>query len=214
MRDVIPTVVRVLVVALVLLVGAMVWTNRLQHRLPDTATLLPNPKALPEVTLTDDQGEPFATATGLKGHFTLLFFGFTNCPDVCPLTLQTLANVAGTLADDAPRVLFVSVDPDRDNPERIRDYLASFDSKFEGATAPSPVLAPLLQSLGVAVHIEKGADDRGYTVTHSATIYVVDPDAKLAAVFGPPHDPTAIANDLVRIRRLYQRRPRASSTSS
>jgi protein SCO1 len=207
-------VVRVLVVALLLLLGAMVWTNRMQHRLPDTATLLPTPKALPEVTLSDDRGRPFSTETGLKEHFTLLFFGFTNCPDVCPLTLQTLANVVSTLGEDAPRVLFVSVDPERDTPGRILDYLASFDSAFEGATAAPDVLAPLLQSLGVAVHIEKGADGRAYTVTHSATIYVVGPDAKLAAVFSPPHDPMAIANDLPRIRSLYQRRSRASSNAT
>ena len=89
-------------------------------------------------------------------------------------------------------------------------YLATFDPDFERRDGAARGIAAALQKLGVTVHIERGADAQAYTVTHNATIYVIDPEARLAAVFGPPHDAHAIASDYERIRQLPQRLRRAT----
>ena len=200
---------RVLVVGLVVLVAAMFVIPREQRGPLQAATLLPEPRALPDVALVDSQGQPLHLRE-LRGQYTLMFFGFTNCPDVCPLTLKALAEARAELARRAPRivpprVVFVSVDPRRDSAARIATYVAQFDASFVGATAPDRVLEPLLAALGVTV--EKHAhDDAPYNVVHSSTVYVLNPDAEWIAVAKGPHDPVVVAADYLKIR---QRRPAA-----
>ncbi len=203
---------RILVVALVVLVAAMFIMPRGDRGAPpQTATILPEARELPAVALVDDAGRELDIAD-LRGNFTLLFFGFTNCPDVCPLTLQLLAATRAELVRRAPqavpRVLFVSVDPHRDTPERIAAYLTGFDAEFIGATAPDAELAPLLTMLGVGVekHEHGGAH---YNVVHNSAIYVLGPDAKWIAVSTGPHEPITLAADFLKIRQRY--RPAASA---
>lgn len=197
---------RILVVALVVLVAAMFLLPRGQRgEAPQTATVLPEPRPLPDVPLVDEAGR--ATSLGaFEGGFTLLFFGFTNCPDVCPLTLAMLAQARAEIAARAPaltpRVLFVSVDPNRDTPQRIAAYLNGFDPAFEGVTAPDAELAPLLAALGVAV--EKHAHGgQNYNVVHNSAVYVLDPNADWIAVSTGPHDPKALATDYLRLRQRH-----------
>ncbi len=203
---------RILIVALVVLVAAMFIMPRGDRGAPpQTATILPEARELPAVALVDDSGRALEIAD-LRGNFTLVFFGFTNCPDVCPLTLQLLASARAELLRRAPqavpRVLFVSVDPHRDTPERIMAYLAGFDAEFVGATAPDAELAPLLAMLGVGVekHEHGGAH---YNVVHNSAIYVLGPDAKWIAVSTGPHEPATLAADFLKIRQRY--RPDASA---
>jgi protein SCO1/2 len=197
---------RILVVSLVVLVAAMFLLPRAQRgAAPQTATVLPEPRPLPDVRFVDEAGRE-AHLTDFKGGFTLLFFGFTNCPDVCPLTLSLLAQVRADVASRAPRlaprVLFVSVDPNRDTPERIDAYLNGFDPAFVGVTAPDAALEPLLQALGVAVekHEHGGAN---YNVVHNSAIYVLDANAEWIAVSTGPHDPKVLASDYLRIRQRH-----------
>lgn len=201
---------RILIVALVVLVAAMFMMPRGERGAPpQTATILPEPRDLPAVALVDDHGRALPLAD-LRGNFTLLFFGFTNCPDVCPLTLQLLATARAELARRAPqaipRVLFVSVDPQRDTPERIASYLAGFDAEFVGATASDAQLAPLLAMLGVGVekHEHGGAH---YNVVHNSAIYVLGPDTKWIAVSTGPHEPATLATDFLKIRQRYRAAP-------
>jgi len=198
---------RIVVVALVVLVAAMFLLPRGQRGAPpQTATVLPEPRALADVPLVDDSGNPTHLAA-LSGNFTLLFFGFTNCPDVCPLTLKVLADARAEIVRRAPRlaprVVFVSVDPNRDTPERIAAYLDAFDPEFAGVTAADDDLQPLLDALGVAVerHMHGGAN---YNVVHNSAIYVLDPNAEWIAVSTAPHDPKVIASDYLRIRQRYR----------
>jgi protein SCO1/2 len=200
---------RILVVALVVLVAAMFLLPRAQRGgAPQNATVLPEPRPLADVRFVDTSGRE-AHLTDFKGDFTLLFFGFTNCPDVCPLTLSLLAQVRADIASRAPRltprVLFVSVDPNRDTPERIAAYLNGFDPEFSGVTAPDAELAPLLQALGVAVekHDHGGAN---YNVVHNSAIYVLDQNAEWIAVSTAPHDPKVVASDYLRIRQRHSGR--------
>ena len=201
---------RVLIVALVLLVGAMLAMPRaVPPPEPANATVLPRAMALPELTLTDADGEPF-TKTSLEGRFTLMFFGFTNCPDVCPITLQVLASTIERLREDAPEnvpdVVFVSVDPFRDTPDRIRAYLRGFDPGFIGVTGPDERLEPLVTKLGVGVEKHEHHGEH-YNVVHSGVVYVIGPRAEWIALSSAPHVPETIASDFVKIREGYLRRP-------
>lgn len=197
---------RIVVVALVLLVAAMFLLPRGRNAVPATAaaTVLPESLPLPELALRDDLGRPFTTAD-LRGDYHLLFFGFTNCPDICPLTLQVLATTIAELEASSPRlapqVVFVSVDPERDTPERIRQYLANFDPEFIGISGPDEALQPLVEALGVTVH-KTEVDGEHYNVVHNGAIYVISPDAGWIAVFtGSTHDAAVIASDYLKIRR-------------
>jgi protein SCO1/2 len=173
---------------------------------PETATVLPEPRELADVRFVGTEGGA-VTLHGLDDNFTLLFFGFTNCPDVCPLTLAMLAEARAEIVRRAPRfvprVLFVSVDPNRDTPERIRAYLQRFDAEFEGVTAADAELEPLLTTLGVAVERHEHGGDN-YTVVHNSAIYVLDPGARWIAVSTGPHDPKVLASDFLRIRQRAQ----------
>jgi protein SCO1 len=195
---------RVLVVALVVLVAALFLIPRGQRGgTLETTTLLPQPQTLPDVALVDAHGQPLHLGD-LRGRFTLLFFGFTNCPDVCPLTLKALADARTELARRAPRivpphVVFVSIDPKRDSAARIADYLARFDADFIGATATDSALAPLLSTLGVAVekHAHGGTS---YNVVHSSAVYVLNPEAEWIAIAKDPRDPAVFASDYLKLR--------------
>jgi protein SCO1/2 len=197
---------RILIVALVVLVAAMFLLPRGQRgEPPQTATELPEPRPLADVRFVDKLGRE-AHFRDFEGNFTLLFFGFTNCPDVCPLTLSLLAQVRAEVASRAPRftprVLFVSVDPRRDTPERIAAYLNNFDPEFAGVTASDEALAPLLAALGVAVekHDHGGAS---YNVLHNSAVYVLDANADWIAVSTAPHDPKVLAADFLRLRQRH-----------
>ena len=168
------------------LVAALLLPSCGRDAVPTTtvATVLDAPRALPEVALTDKDGEPMTVAS-LAGQPTLVFFGFTHCPDICPLTLAVLAEALRSLRDEqaAPAVLFVSVDPGRDTPALIKAYVEAFDAEFLGATADEATLAPLIAALGVSVHKERHGDDV-YNVVHNGTVYVLDADARWVAIFG------------------------------
>jgi protein SCO1/2 len=204
---------RVLVVGLVVLVAAMFLLPRPSSAPLKSATLLQQPLALPPVALVDAAGMP-ADLEAFRGKFSLLFFGFTNCPDVCPLTLKVLADaraqLAGRYPSAVPQVVFVSVDPSRDTPERIAAYLRNFDGAFVGLTAADSRLAPLLKALGVTVQKHQhGGED--YTVVHNSTVYVIGPNAELIATSSGPHEAATIAADYLKIRQRYQAAHRAPS---
>lgn len=162
------------------------------------ATLLPTPKPLADFALRDQDGAPLTPAE-LRGQWTFLAFGFTSCPDVCPTTLANLAAVSRQLAAAgvAPaRVLFVSVDPERDSPERLAEYVRHFNTQFLGATGTHEALRALTAQLGVLYARAPEQDTAlGYLVDHSAAILLLDPQVRLAAIFSAPQDPGAMAAD-------------------
>jgi protein SCO1/2 len=196
---------RILVVGLVVLVAAMFMVPRAPGPM-SAATVLTESRALPAVDLIDAHGSRLGL-DAFRGRFTLLYFGFTQCPDVCPLTLKALADARAQLAARAPQavpqVVFVSVDPGRDTPAAIADYLGHFDASFVGATGSDAQLAPLVAALGVTVEKHHHGDDH-YTVTHNDTIYVIGPDAELVAIASGPHDPATLASDYIRVRQRYR----------
>lgn len=208
---------RVLVIGLVLLVAVMLATKRIAAPLPqpENATVFPAPLALPEFELTTTDGQAFSRES-FADRYSLVFFGFTNCPDICPLTLAALAGSFEELESagaELPDVVFVSVDPNRDTPAQIATYLGAFDSRFRGLSGDRTRLDPLLRALGVTVMTHPSADGGSYSVTHNGTIYVVGPEAGVIATLADNLGAAEIANDFRRIRALHQRGSTAPSTT-
>jgi protein SCO1/2 len=138
----------------------------------------------------------------LQGRWTLAFFGFTHCPDVCPTTLAVFRQIETLARADAsapPIALwFISVDPARDTPQVLGDYARYFSPAIVAATGTDAALAALTPALGI-VYAQSPLPDGGYTVDHSAQIVVFDPHGRLAAIVRPPHDAGAILADLKRL---------------
>jgi protein SCO1/2 len=162
-----------------------------------SGTWLPSPRPVAEFHLQDLSGHDF-TLQNLRGHPTLLFFGFTNCPDVCPTTLATLAQAERSSPLPNAKVVFISIDPQRDSAENMSVYLGAFSKDFIGARGDEAELAPLLKSLS-AIAAQEKLPDGGYTMDHSATLYLLDTQARLAAVFSPPFKTADLTTDLHRI---------------
>lgn len=165
---------------------------------PQAGTMLSQPRPLGEFELTGDDGKPFTLAQ-LRGRWSLLFAGYTHCPDVCPTTLGFLKDLDARLrADNKPgqvpvQIIFVSVDPERDTPQRLAQYLHAFSPRFIGATARGGALEHFTARLGV-VHAEApGAEPGHYGIDHSAVLILVNPRAEIAGYFTPPLKLDAIA---------------------
>ncbi len=138
----------------------------------------------------------------LKHRWSLLFFGFTHCPDVCPTTLGMLAQTEKALAnlpdERRPQIVLISVDPQRDTPQQLASYVKFFSPSFTGVTGTQDAIDDFARALGVPVAISP-TDNGDYTVDHSAAIFLVDPDGAMRALFSTPHSPAIIADDYRRI---------------
>ena len=177
-------------------------------REPLHATVLPEPLPLPAFTLNDEQNEPF-TRERLLGRTTLLFFGFTHCPDICPATLQQLALARKQLQQQtaeasstdtasppgALTIVLISVDPERDTPEKLKAYVSHFGEGVTAATGSPESIREIASALGVWFQREAlGEDD--YTVSHSTAVLVIGEDATFRAVFSAPHKTEYFVHDL------------------
>ena len=178
-----------------------------------TVTLLPQPRQLPAFNLRQSDGTPLVPGE-LAGHWTLVFLGFTFCPDVCPTTLAELAQAQkqweAMPESTRPRVLFVSVDPERDTPGKTGEYAHAFHPDTLAATADVPALEKFATSLGFVFMKAPGANfehnPQDYSVDHSAHIAVLDPQGRLAGLIRPPLQPQAIAADLITLDAMGRAR--------
>ena len=162
-------------------------------------TALPEPRALQPFLLRDTAGRAFANPA-LRGHPTLLYFGFTSCPDVCPATLAMLRDLRRQALPAGLQVLFVTIDPEHDTPAVLAQYLAAFRDEFIGLRAAPGALAPLLRNLN-AYAGRKQLPGGQHAFDHSATLYLLDTQGRLAAVFTPPFTAAAIGADLRTLAR-------------
>lgn len=173
------------------------------------ATVLPNARPLLNFSLVDQNNKTFSP-TQLKGQWSFLFFGFTNCPDVCPTTLKVMQSVWKTLPTNIgdaghPKLYFVSVDPDRDKPEMLKQYVQYFNSEFNGITGKLDELDKLTNQIGILYGYDEkdGGNDQEYIVNHSAQLILVDPKGRMRAVISPPHIAKTIAANFQTIRTFY-----------
>jgi len=171
-----------------------------------TSRFLPNPKvpdSLPDFLLFDYDFKPVRNSH-LKGKWTLFYFGYLSCPDVCPTTLQTL-NKSMQLLKNKPmakniQVIFVSLDPWRDTPEKIKQYVQYFNPEFIGASADTPQLN-ILTNFFKIIYYNNRTDNRStkYAVAHSDQVILVNPKAEFSGQFNTPLDSELIAEDLIKI---------------
>ena len=186
------------------------WLRSAQPRLPPAelaSVILPEPRALEPFTLTSHEGTAL-TLEDLKGHWTLLFFGYTHCPDICPTTLAVLKGVAQKLDSDpalaaSTRTLFVSVDPKRDTPEQLKQYITYFNPAFMAATGSREQIDNLTTQVGAIYMFEGDTRRDDYIVNHSATILLIDPQGRFYARFNAPHTAGGIADTYRRVRAFH-----------
>lgn len=173
------------------------------------ATVLPNARPLIGFQLLDQNNETFSP-TQLKGQWSFLFFGFTNCPDVCPTTLKVMQAMWKTLPTKMgdtghPKLYFISVDPDRDKLETLKQYVRFFNPEFNAATGKLDQIDNLTNQIGILYGYDEkeGKDDQEYIVNHSAQLILVDPKGRMRAVISPPHIAKTIAANFQTIRTFY-----------
>ena len=175
--------------ALALTAGAFVAIKSQAPVSPVAALVLPAPNPVPGFTLLNQQGEAVDQAV-FAGQWSLLFFGFTHCPDVCPATLQILASAKKALADKGseslPQIVLVSVDPERDTPDIMGEYLDYFGQGNLGLTGELAEVRKLSDGLGIFFAKNPG-DDGNYSVDHSTAVLVINPDGGFHALFSGPH---------------------------
>jgi protein SCO1/2 len=163
-----------------------------------TALMYPAPRTIADFHLTQANGQPLAAADW-RGHWTVAFFGFTHCPDICPNTLAVFKQVWNTLdADlrkDRVRFDFISVDPQRDTPEQLGRYVSFFHPDFRAATGSDEQLTALTRSLGL-IYARTPGEGADYSVDHSASVVIIDPEGHLVGLFRPPFEAAPIAADL------------------
>jgi protein SCO1/2 len=199
-----------IVIAVVLSLAAGVWLGNqvLNRKLPleqISATVLNPPKAISDFRLTNHRDEPF-TLDSLKGKWSFLFFGYTHCPDICPTTLHTLAQMDRILADDPDthanvQVVFVSVDPRRDTVQQLGKYVPYFNKAFVGVTGTEDEINRMTKQLGI-LHIRvEQKQGQDYLVDHSASVLLFSPNGALRALFGAPHEAQRLAADFKKIRK-------------
>lgn len=168
-----------------------------------TVRMFPEVRQIPDFALQGADGKVFNKAS-IGKHWTLVFLGFTHCPDVCPTTLGELSKAQkiweSVPIDKRPRVLFVSVDPERDTAKVLADYAAFFHQDTLTATAPEPALADFVQSLAM-VYAKKPLENGDYTMDHSATIVVLNPQGNEVGIIRPPFAPEKIAADMLALSK-------------
>ena len=167
----------------------------------------PEPKTLQTFELIDQHQQSFSLER-LRDKWSFVFFGYTYCPDICPTTLATLTAVVKQLKNDPQglaniQVVFVSVDPQRDTPELIDDYLKYFNETFQGVTGMPQEIDALVRQFGAAYAREPETKPGGYLISHTSSIFLVDPRARLLAAFPPPHYPNTIVDQFRQIRSLF-----------
>ena len=191
---------------LALLAGMAFYSSQhgKQSELPElqTVTLLPKAKPLIDSSFVDHMDQPF-DKSNFRNKWSLVFFGFTNCPDICPTTLHTLKQIKQSAQNDIAwdnyQVIFMSVDPKRDTVERLSKYVPFFDASFIGTTGDEQSTLEFTKSLGIIYAYHEQDEAGNYNVDHSASILLINPKAELAGIISAPHNAENIAKDLVKL---------------
>lgn len=162
------------------------------------------PAPAPDFTLTDQHGQPFRL-NDQRGKAALIFFGYTNCPDVCPITLSEFKRVKALLGDQAERVkfIYITVDPERDTVTRMAEYMPNFDSQFVGLTGDPAAMEQVWKEYGVYIQKQEAGSAAGYLVDHSTRTYLIDPDGNWRLNFPYGMEPEKIVRDLRQVLKAY-----------
>ncbi len=201
----------VVIIAVIAAFMGYLFSGELRHQADLKAdsisgTLFSPARAVQPFTLTNDEGKPF-TLTQLKGQWSLLFFGFTHCPHICPTTLAQLNRTTTFLKDagmsSLPQVVLISVDPERDTPARLHKYIKAFNADFVGATGEKAQIDALAKQMAVLYTkvIPGNGNVEMYDIEHSGAVMLINPAGQLRALFTMPHDAKSLSKDILAIEQ-------------
>jgi len=174
--------------------------NQLSETLVNSSVFPADYKTVPDFELIDTQNEPF-TQEQLRGQWNLVFFGFTHCPDVCPMTMNVMTDAIEQIKANpnnipVPQTTFVTVDPKRDTQEKLASYIGFFNPDFVALTGEMNNVYQLTNPLNIVVSFTANkADPNNYTVDHTASILLIDPELRVRGKFNAPHTADEIATD-------------------
>ncbi|MBA3537723.1 MAG: SCO family protein [Tatlockia sp.] len=195
----------VLIVFMALIAGLFVSQHLHSKKKVDLSefngTLLQKSRGINQFALTGIDNQPFTNAS-LKGQWTMVFFGFTNCGFVCPTTMAELAKMYRILEEKKvsplPKVVMISIDPERDNPDKLNSYVKAFHSHFYGARGGEDVVREMTKEMGIAytkIALSAPSDKDSYDMQHSGAVILFNPKGELSAFFTTPHQAGLLAKD-------------------
>ena len=198
-----------IVLLIVLIYGLAINAPNFIHKSIDleTGKMLTKPMELTSFNLINHQGKQFQFKD-LENQWSLIFFGYTQCPDVCPSTVFKLNQIYDLLDQDQrisklPQVIFISIDPERDNPETLSEYLAFFNPRFIGITGDQSEIKKITSTMSVYYEkIEQNEDSNSYIMNHTASIFLTNDEGKLVASFRPTSTPQELTSDIKKILLL------------
>jgi protein SCO1/2 len=178
-------------------VSLLLSKNPEQGHVQIQGSVLPVPRQIAVPDLVKHDGTAFTNAD-IQGNWTLVFFGYTHCPDICPTTMAVLAQAKKKAEGPFPNVMMVSVDPERDTVELLREYVKYFDPAFIGVTGDEKMIQALTIQTSVVYMKMEGASGKkeDYLVDHSSQILLINPEGQLAAFLMAPHSPQSILDSV------------------
>ena len=198
----------ILILIIVLLIGLWFFLSQ-KNRGPliteETGFVYSPPRQIGEFQLIDFDNERI-NESHLKGVWWLVYFGFTYCPDACPLALSDMMKIKASLDDEIKKntkFLFISVDPNRDTPQRLKEYVQYYDTDFYAATGEAEDLQNLATKVGVAFAVPEEPEDENYLVGHSSFMLLINPATELTAIFRVPHKPVTVAEGIKKIQQKF-----------
>ena len=161
----------------------------------------PNPKQIQDFNTIDQQGNAFGYDQ-MNGKWSLVFFGYTNCPDVCPVTMSVMADAHNQLGIDNEdlQIIFVTVDPERDTTDKLSRYVSYFNEEFIGLGGDIEMINSLTRQIGVAYYINNEEQSDNYLVDHSASLFIIGPKVRLVGKLSPPHQKDNIIKQFTKIK--------------
>jgi len=213
----------ILIIAVVSATAGSWFYSKMQNT--EQSELIPIPPGLESIALNRifplskfnliNHNRQVFSEKSFKGKWSFVFFGFLNCPDICPTTLTTMQQAwknidektAATTALNYPKqLIFVSVDPNRDLPDKLKSYVEYYNPDFIGVTGPLIEITKLTKQLGVLYAYDNhGKTDGSYSVDHSAQIYLIDPNANLRAIFSAPHKAVEISDNFLKLANYFSK---------
>ncbi len=168
----------------------------------------PDPKQIDAFTTVNHTGQEF-NLNNLKGKWSFLFFGYTYCPDICPITMAVMNELHSRLANDDEGItdiqtVFVTVDPDRDTTERLAEYMGYFNRDFIGLGGTPEQINSLASQIGIVYLYGSPGEDGDYLVDHSSSVFLLDPEARLVSIFSAPQDIETLISRFSKIRHYIR----------
>jgi len=204
-----PLISAMMLGVLVLAFGLGFWQSHKQTFNPEdlNATVFNQPRIIEDFKLVNDQNKPYLNHN-LLGHWTMMFFGFTHCPYVCPTTMSELNKTDELLSKQfrikKPHVVMVSIDPERDTPAEMNKYVHSFNKAFEGVTGDIKEINHFAKNMDVLyMRTEDKKSDKNYNIDHSASIMLINPQGQLQAFFSMPYEAKDLVHSYIKITKHY-----------